>query len=91
MYDEQAVAFVQRLDRLVRPKPEPAQRELGAVLNALEVHVEEGEGRPNIVTSFERLFLDIASLRKLDAKTIATAKKVLNDLRQYLYRETAGR
>ena len=90
MYDEQAVAFTQRLDRLVSKQREPAQRELGALLNALEVHVEEGNGRPEIVTAFEKLFCDLASLRKLDAKTVSTAKGLLDGLRLHLHKETAG-
>jgi hypothetical protein len=90
MYDEQAVAFTQKLTRLVSKQREPAQRELGALLNALEVHVEEGNGRPGIVTAFEKVFCDLASLRKLDAKIVTTAKGLLNGLRQHLHQETAG-
>lgn len=93
MYDERAVAFVRRIDHLISAKAasaRPANRELGALLNALEIHVEDGDGHPDIVTGFERLFCDLASVRRLDAKTIATAKKLFNDLRQHLHKETAG-
>jgi hypothetical protein len=90
MCDERAVAFVAKLDELVRAKPEPASRELGALLNALECHVEDGHGHSNIVTSFERLFSDLASLRKIDIRTINSAKKILNDLKQYLHQANAG-
>jgi len=90
MYDERAVAFVAKLDKLVRAQPEPASRELGALLNALECHVEDGDGHPTIVTSFDRLFGDIASLRKVDIKTINSARQILNDLKQHLHRATTG-
>jgi len=91
MYDDRAVAFVAKLDELVRrTKPQPASRELGALLNALECHVEDGHGHPSIVSSFERLFSDLASLRKIDTRTIDSAKKILNDLKQHLHQATAG-
>jgi len=90
-YDERAVALIERVRGLISTRPDPARMELGGLLNALEIHVETGDGHPDIVTSFERLFCDIAALRQLDGKTIEGAKNLFNDLRQHLHRGTAGR
>jgi len=56
---------------------EPGMRSL---LNALEVHVEEGDGYPAVVASFESLFCDIAAFRKVNARTVSDARRLPNPI-----------
>jgi hypothetical protein len=90
MYDARAVAFVRSIDRLITAKAKRASLELGALLNALTIHLEEGLGHPEIVRGFERLFIDIAQRRSVSPAVVDSARKHFHGLVQYLFQTTAG-
>ena len=91
-YDQRAVAYVARLQQTLAPRTrrDSAAMEIGALMNALEVHVENGLGHPNVVRAYENLLLALATLRAVDTAHVKKAQAIFNDLRQYLHQTTAG-
>jgi len=89
-YDKRAAAYVARLNRAVAPRTrlDPVAMEIGALFNALEVHVENGLGHPNVVQAYEDLFLALATLRGVDTGHIKKAQTIFHDLRQYVANST---
>lgn len=55
--------------------------EIGALFNALETHVENGLGNPNVVQAYEDLFFILATLRGVDPSCIKKAQAIFHDLR----------
>jgi hypothetical protein len=90
MYDARAVAYARAIDKLITRKARNASLELGALLNALTVHMEEGGGHPDIVQGFERLFTDIAQRRSVQPDVLDSAKRHFHGLVQHLF-QAAGK
>lgn len=85
-YDKRAVGYVRRLERAVPPKGKLdfEHVEIGALLNAIETHVENGTGHPDVVQSYEDVFVLLTTLRGVAADRVNRAKTIFRDLKQYL-------
>jgi hypothetical protein len=90
-YDERAVSYVKQLERALmsKAKLDPDYVELGALLNALECHVEEGRGHPDVVQCYQQALVTLASVRCVDPHRVTKATRVLAELTQYTREKTA--
>ena len=90
-YDERAVAYVKQLERALmsKTKLDPDHVELGALLNALECHVEEGRGHPDVVQCYQQALVTLASVRSVDPQRVTKATRVLTEFTKYLRRNPA--
>ncbi len=73
-YDERAVAFTEKLDRLIRRgAPNVAGHRCGAILNALEVMVEEDSPSPDptALQLLRRALVAQATVAGLDMKAFS--------------------
>lgn len=84
-YDERAVSHVARLRRAVprTSRFDDVAVEIGALLNALEVHLEKG-GNVAVVEGHQHVFLTLAKLRNVDAGRIQKATTIFEKLTRYL-------
>lgn len=78
-YDERAVAFTEKLDRLIG-NGDAGRHRCGAILNALEVLVEEDAPPADLVTLqlLGQALLAQAALARLDLKRISVLVEGLN-------------
>lgn len=85
-YDQRAANLVAKLERAVPPRAQldSDYTEIGALINALEVHVETGRGDAGIVRLYEQLFVAMALLRERPAKQIEKARRIFSDLIKHL-------
>jgi hypothetical protein len=85
-YDRRAVGYVRRLERAVPPKGKLDFEyvEIGALLNAIETHLESGMGHADVVQCYENVFVLLTSLRGFSSERIGKAKAIFRDLKQYL-------
>jgi len=90
-YDKRAVGFVRRLERAVPPKGKMDfdYVETGALLNALETHLESGLGHPDVVRAYENVFVTLITLRGMHPDRIAKAKAIFHELQTSLRRSPA--
>ena len=84
MYDERAVSYIERIERLLAREPPRASRELGSLLGTLEIHIEDGDGVASVVEWFERIFCEFATLREVDAATVEKARGLLHELLEHV-------
>ena len=90
MYDERAVSYIEKIEPLLASEPSQAARELRSLLGALEVHIESGYGIASVVESFEKIFCELAALRKVDAATIEKARGLLRQLMAHVLEQAAS-
>ena len=80
-YDPNAVAVVESIERTVQQLHPERQGELIAILNAIECHVEEGEGDPRVLRHLTDALVDMAAIVHLDARAITVITRKLDKLR----------
>ena len=64
------------------------QGEIVAILNAIECHIEEGRGDPDIVRCLADALLAMTAIVHVDARTMATIARHLDRLHDHVCRRT---
>lgn len=64
-YDETAVSLVVSLEKAILRLHPPNQGEFIAILNAIEAHIEEQDGSPDVVKLLGQALLELGRFRHL--------------------------
>jgi hypothetical protein len=86
MYDANAVAVVESIGRTVQRLHPDRQGEIIAILNAIESHVEEGQGDPGVVRHLTDALVALAAIACLDARAVTLFTRKLEKLRDRMAR-----
>jgi hypothetical protein len=89
MYDANAVAVVESIGRTVQRIHPDRQGEIIAILNAIESHVEEGQGDPGVLRHLTDALVTMAAIVPLDARTVTLITRKLDKLSDRI-RRTRG-
>jgi hypothetical protein len=82
VYDEKAVAIVGTMEQTISRQRLPSQGEVVALLNAIEVHVEEGRSDPTVLRHLCDALLALADARGVDRKKTKLDQRVDSLLRR---------
>jgi hypothetical protein len=86
MYDANAVAVVESIGRTVQQLHPDRQGEIIAILNAIESHVEEGQGDPAVLHPLTDALVAMATIVRLDARAVTLINQKLDKLRDRIGR-----
>jgi hypothetical protein len=86
MYDANAVAVVESIGRTVQQLHPDRQSEIIAILNAIESHVEEGQGDPAVLHPLTDALVAMAAIVRLDARAVTLINRRLDKLRDRIGR-----
>jgi hypothetical protein len=86
MYDANAVAVVESIGRTVQQLHPDRQGEILAILNAIESHVEEGQGDPSVLYHLTDALVAMAAIVRLDARAVTLINRKLDKLRDRIGR-----
>jgi hypothetical protein len=86
MYDANAVAVVESIGRTVQQLHPDRQGEILAILNAIESHVEEGQGDPAVLHPLTDALVAMAAIVRLDARALTLINRKLDKLRDRIGR-----
>jgi hypothetical protein len=81
MYDENAVAVVESIERTVLRLHPDRQGEIIAILNAIESHVEEGLGDPGVLHHLTDALVVMVAIVRLDPRAVSLITRKLDLLR----------
>jgi hypothetical protein len=84
VYDEQAVAWLERLERKLGRLRLERFEAFGAILNALEYQVEEGEGDPSVVRCLGEAMLAVATAHAWPPHVIKDVTQTLGQLHSHV-------
>ena len=76
MYDANAVALVESIERTVQRLRPDRQGEIISILNAIESHVEEGQGDPGVLHHLTDALVAMVANDRLSAPTRAWKRKI---------------
>ena len=86
MYDANAVALVESIGRTVQRLHPDCQGEIIAIINAIESHVEEGQGDPGVLRQLTDALVAMAAIVHLDARAVTLITRKLDKLRDRIGR-----
>jgi hypothetical protein len=86
MYDANAVAIVESIERTVQRLHPDRQGELIAILNAIESHVEEGLGDPGVLHHLTDALVAMGAIVRLDTRVVTLITRKLDMLRDHIGR-----
>ena len=81
MYDANAVAVVESIERTVQRLRPDRQGEIISILNAIESHVEEGQGDPGVLHHLTDALVAMVAIVRLDARAVTLINRKLDKLR----------
>jgi hypothetical protein len=81
MYDANAVAVVESIERTVQRIRPDRQGEIIAILNAITSHVEEGQGDPGVLRHLTDALVAMAAVVRLDGRAVTLITRKLDKLR----------
>jgi len=81
MYDANAVAVVESIGRTVQRLHPGRQGEIIAILNAIESHIEEGQGDPRVLHHLTDALVAMTAIVRLDARVVTLITRKLDKLR----------
>ena len=81
MYDANAVAVVESIGRTVQRLHPDRQGEIIAILNAIESHIEEGQGDPSVLHHLTDALVAMTAIVRLDARVVTLITRKLDKLR----------
>ena len=84
-YDPNAVAVVESIERTVQQLRPDRQREVIAILNAIECHVEEGQGDPGVLRLLPDALVAMATIGHIDARAVTVITRKLDNLRDRVH------
>jgi hypothetical protein len=79
-YDEEAVAWLEALEKKLERRRLDHFHHFGAILNALEYQVEQGEGDPNVVRCLGEALLAVAVTHAWPADVIKDVTQTIGRL-----------
>jgi hypothetical protein len=79
-YDEQAVKWIESLEKRLERRRLEHFHHFGAILNALEYQVEEGEGDPTVVRCLGEALLAVALAHTWPAEVIKDITQTIGRL-----------
>ena len=80
-YDPSAVAVLASIERTVQRLHPERQSEIIAILNAIECHIEEGQGDPDVLRHLADALVAMAAIARLDARAVNVMTRKLDRLR----------
>jgi hypothetical protein len=80
-YDANAVAVVESIERTVLRLHPDRQGEVIAILNAIEYHIEEGQGDPGVLRHLTDALVAMGAIVRLDPRVITLINRKLDQLR----------
>ena len=80
-YDPNAVAVVESIERTVQQLHPDRQGEIIAILNAIECHVEEGQGDSGVLRHLTEALVALAAIVRMDARVVTVITRKLDKLR----------
>ena len=80
-YDANAVAVVESIERTVQRLRPERQGEIIAILNAIECHVEEGQGDPGVLRHLTDALVAMGVIVRLDPRAVTIITRKLGTLR----------
>lgn len=78
------MAVVASIERTVQRLHLERQSEFIAILNAIECHVEEGQGDPGVLRHLADALVAMAAIAQLDARAVTIITRKLDRLRDRL-------
>jgi hypothetical protein len=81
MYDANAVAVVESIERTVQRLHPDRQGEIIAILNAIESHIEEGLGDPGVLHHLTDALVAMVAIVRLDTRAVTLITRKLDMLR----------
>jgi hypothetical protein len=82
MYDENAVAVVESIERTVQRLHPDRQGEIIAILNAIESHIEEGLGDAGVLHHLTDALVAMVTIVRLDPRAVTLITMKLDRLRE---------
>ena len=82
MYDENAVAVVESIERTVQRLHPDRQGEIIAILNAIESHIEEGLGDAGVLHHLTDALVAMVTIIRLDPRAVTLITTKLDRLRE---------
>jgi hypothetical protein len=83
-YDEKAVAWLEKLERKLGRLQLERFEAFGAILNALEYQIEEGEGDPSVVRHLGEAMLALATVHGWPAHVTKEVTQTLGQLHSHV-------
>jgi hypothetical protein len=80
-YDADAVAVIASIERTVQRLHPDRQGEIIAILNAIECHLEEGQGDPGVLRHLTDALAAMAAVVRLDPRAVTLITRKLAKLR----------
>jgi len=80
MYDANVVAVVESIGRTVQRLHPDRQGEIIAILNAIESHVDEGLGDPDVLHHLTDALVAMVAIVRLDARAVTLITRKLDKL-----------
>jgi hypothetical protein len=90
-YDEDAVRPCRTMERLLDRLHVERFGHFAGILNAIENHVEEGDGEPSVVRHLGDALLALAAVHKLKPRTIKRLTQLLGQLHSHVADQAARR
>ena len=82
-YDANAVAVIESIEHTVLQLRPDRQGEIIAILNAIECHVEEGQGDPGVLRHLIDALVAMGAIVCLDARAVTVITRKLDKLREH--------
>jgi hypothetical protein len=82
-YDANAVAVIESIEHTVLRLRPDRQGEIIAILNAIECHVEEGQGDPSVLRHLTDALVAMGAIVRLDARAVTVITRKLDKLGEH--------
>lgn len=90
-YDETAVRMIAHIETVLGRLNLPRYGHFVGILNAIENHVEEGDGVPAVVSYLSDALIALAAHQRLPATTIAGITRALDEVRVHVAKSSTRR
>jgi hypothetical protein len=90
-YDESAVQTTIELEKAILRLHPPNQGEFIAILNAIEAHIEEADGSPQVVEFLAQALLELGKYRSLPVEHVRQLERKLGPVKAHVSAHAARR
>lgn len=90
-YDETAVNLMVSLEKSILRLHPPNQGEFIAILNAIEAHIEEQDGSPEVVKLLGQALLELGRYRRLPVDHLRQLERKLEPIHAHVRAQTDQR
>lgn len=90
-YDETVVRMIVHIETLLERLNLRRYGHFAGILNAIENHVEEGDGVPAVVSYLSDALIALAAHHRIPATTINAIARALGEVRDHVAKSSAAR